>query len=162
MRALALLAAVLALAGCDRNASELNNQQLADAIENIAEEHPTPDTGPPPPAMIEVRRDDVERELRRGAGCDFSEGGRLLFVAVAGDAFAKVNGLPVHLAASGPMGPTGGHFVAERFSISVGRLSDSGVTVEGTTTWPARLILTDRRAEQNNVLRLEGSWRCGA
>jgi hypothetical protein len=60
------------------------------------------------------------------------------------------------------MGPTGGYFVTERFSISIGRLSDSGVTVDETTTWPARLILTDRRAEQNGVLRLEGSWRCGA
>jgi hypothetical protein len=165
MRAPALAAAAalaLALAGCAPDAPELNNQQLADAIENIAEETPTPDSGPPLPALIEVRRDDVERELRRGAGCDFSERGRLLFVAVAGDAFAKVNGLPVHLAASGPMGPTGGYFVTERFSISIGRLSDSGVTVDETTTWPARLILTDRRAEQNGVLRLEGSWRCGA
>jgi hypothetical protein len=164
MRLFAPLAAALLvlLAGCGRDSSELNNQQLADAIENIAEEHPTPDTGPPLPALIEVRRDDVERELRSGAGCDFSEGGRLLFVAVSGDAFAKVNGLPVHLAASGPMGPTGGYFVTERFSISIGRLSDTGVTVEETTTWPARLVLTDRRAEENGVLRLEGSWRCGA
>jgi hypothetical protein len=163
MRALCFTTvAALALAACAPDAPELNNQQLAEAIENIAEETPTPDTGPALPALIEVRRDDVERELQRGAGCDFSEGGRLLFVAVAGDAFAKVNGFPVHFAASGPMGPTGGYFLNERFSISVGRLADSGVTEDGTTTWPARIVLTDRRAEQNGVLRLEGSWRCGA
>ncbi|HYG29094.1 MAG TPA: hypothetical protein VD887_02655 [Allosphingosinicella sp.] len=160
--AFAAVVLALALAGCGPDEPQLNNQQLAEAIENIAEETPTPDTGPPPPALIEIRRDDVERELRRGAGCDFSEGGRLLFVAVAGDSFAKVNGVPVHLAARGPMGPTGGYFLAERFSISIGRLTDRGVTVDGTTTWPARLVLTDRGAEQNNVLRVEGSWRCGA
>ncbi|MEA3017218.1 MAG: hypothetical protein QOI38_1940 [Sphingomonadales bacterium] len=164
MRALVLpgVAALALLAGCGPDAPQLTNQQMADAIENIAEETPTPDRGPALPALIEIRRDDVERELQRGAGCDFSEGGRLLFVAVAGDAFAKVNGSPVHLAASGPMGPTGGYFVNERFSISVGRLTESGVTVGETTTWPARIVLTDRRAEQNGVLRLEGSWRCGA
>lgn len=163
MRTTALFAVgALALAGCGPDAPQMNNQQMADAIENIAEETPTPDSGPPPPALIEIRRDDVERELQRGAGCDFSESGRLLFVAVAGDAFAKVNGVPVHFAARGPMGPTGGYFLGERFSISIGRLTDSGVTVDETTTWPARLVLTDRGAEQNNVLRLEGSWRCGA
>jgi hypothetical protein len=164
MRGTALLpaAALLALTGCGPDDRPLNNQQIADAIENLATPPEEPDRRPPPPALIEIRAEDLQREVRPGAGCDFSEGGRLLFVAVSGDAFAKVNGLPVHFGASGPTGPTGGFWVTDRFSLSIGRLADSGVTVEETTTWPARAVLTDRRQDENNVLRLEGAWRCGA
>jgi len=164
MRSAALLAgaALLALAGCGSDEAELNNQQFAEAIENLATPPEEPDRRPPPPALIEIGAADLQRGLAPGAGCDFSEGGRLLFVAGAGDALAKVNGVAVRFRASGPTGPTGGFWVGERFSLSIGRLGDSGVAVEETTTWPARLVLTDRRQDENNVLRLEGAWRCGA
>lgn len=161
-RSAPVAAALIALAGCGGSEPELNNQQLSEVIENVSVAREEPDPGPPPPALIDIRREDLERELPPGAGCDFSEGGRLLFVSLTGDSLAKVNGLPVHLAASGPTGPTGGFWVTERFSISVGRLADDGVAVDETTTWPARLVLTDRRQKENNVLRLEGAWRCGA
>jgi hypothetical protein len=154
--------AIFLLAGCGGGEAQLNNQQIAEAIENVSVEKKPEEKGPPPPALIAIERPELERELRPGAGCDFSREGQLLFVSVAGDALARVNGLPVHFAPSGPIGPTGGYFITERFSISIGRLADAGVTVDETTTWPARLILTDRRQEKDNVLRLEGAWRCGA
>ncbi len=164
MRTLGLPIA-LALAGCGGGEAEspLNNQQLARVIENIAEAQPEREEEPPAVALVEIRREDLERELRPGAGCDFSESGRLLFVAVAGDALAKVNGRPVHFAASGPAGATGGFFTAgERFTISVGRLGEAGVTVDESTTWPARLVLTERGRDEGGEVRIDGAWRCGA
>ena len=156
-------AIALALGACGGDEPTLNNQQMDETIRNLAEEAGPPDDRPPRTALIEIRRDELERSMPSGAGCDFSEDGRLLFATAAtGQAFAKVNGLPVRFAASGPVGATGGYFVAEGYSVSIGRLTDSGVTVEETTTWPARLLFTDRRRETENEVRIEGAWRCGA
>jgi hypothetical protein len=156
------LAAALGLAGCGPVEPELNNAQLADQIENVAEYREPPDKGPRAPVLAELRRDEVPA----GAGCDFTVGGRLGFVSVAPQALAKVNGALLNFGASGPVGPTGGFFVTERFSISIGRVADpgdsAGETVAKTRSWPARLVLTDRRQEENAVTRLEGVWRCGA
>ena len=150
------LAAAL-LAGCGGGEAEMTNAEIANVIEKVAELRVEPPKGPPPPALAEVRPEEVA-----GAACDFSRGGRMLFVIGAGAGFAKVNGGPVRFAASGPVGPTGGFYVTERYSISVGRLAEDGADPGATTSWPARLVLTDRRAEENAVLRLEGVWRCGA
>jgi hypothetical protein len=155
-----LLLLAASLSGCGDGEAPLNNLQAAEAIENVSEAREAPPKGPPPPALIEIPAAEVQRELRPGAGCDFSQGGQLLFVTVAGDSFARVNGLPVHLAASGPVGPTGGFFTSERFSLSIGRLADAGTASGETTSWPARLVLTDRRTDGNPVLRLQGEWRC--
>ena len=162
--AIAAAAALLGLAGCGDGdeQSPLNNVALAETVERLAEAPREKDSQPPPPALLEVRREDLERELRARAGCDFSEGGRLLFAAVSGDAIARVNGRLLHFAATGPAGPTGGFFTSGSFSISIGRLTETGVTVEETTTWPAHLVLTDRGREQDRELRLQGAWRCGA
>ena len=155
-------AALLSLAGCGAEQPELNNQQMAETIENLGKPLEEPDRRPPPPALAEIAPGDLQRELEPGAGCDFSEGGRLLFASTSGGGLAKVNGVPVQFGASGPTGPTGGFWVTDRFSVSIGRLADGGATVDETTSWPARLVLTDRRRDENNVLRLEGAWRCGA
>ena len=157
-----LCVAAAAVGGCGRDEPALDNAQIAQTIENVAEAHEPEKKGPPAPALLELHADDLARELRLGAGCDFFQDGRLLFVSTSGDALAKINGTPVHLAASGPVGPTGGYFITVRFSISVGRVSEGGTTAGETTAWPARLTLTDRRAQENGELRLEGVWRCGA
>ncbi|HEX9932594.1 MAG TPA: hypothetical protein VGB08_07090, partial [Allosphingosinicella sp.] len=152
----------LLLPGCGRGDVPLNNQQIAEAIENLAVEEVPEEKGPPPPALAEIGGPERERELPSGSGCEFSQGGRLLFVSAAGDALAKVNGFPVHFAASGPTGATGGYYITERFSLSIGRRADAAEAAETTAGWPARLVLTDRRQEENNVLRVDGAWRCGA
>jgi hypothetical protein len=154
---LALAIAAVMLAGCGGSDTEMTNAEIANVIENVAELRVEPPRGPPPPALAEVRPEEVA-----GAACDFSRGGRVLFVTGAGAGFAKVNGSPVRFAPSGPVGPTGGFYVTDRFSISVGRLAEANADPGATTRWPARLVLTDRRAEENAVLRLEGDWRCGA
>lgn len=155
------LAALALLAACGSEEPELSNQQMADAIENVATARQAPKAkGPAAPTLVELSQEEIQRTLPSGGGCDFSEGGRLLFVSVAQGSLARVGGQLVHAVPNGPTGPTGGFWASERYAISVGRLAESEEAVEETTSWPARLVLTDRQQEENNVLRLEGSWRC--
>jgi hypothetical protein len=169
MRAVVLLGAAALLAGCgggggDEEAVPLNEQQLSETIVNVAEARPDPEPGPPGPSLVKLSREDVERGLPPGRGCDFSDGDELLFVAQhSGQALARVNGLTVSLRAEGQIGPSGGFFATPRYRVSIAPLSRGGIEIAQSTTWPARLVLTDRRSsEKTNELRREGTWRCGA
>jgi hypothetical protein len=160
-------AAAAALAGCGGETEEavpLNEAQLAETIENIAEAGPEANSVAPGPNLVKVPREDVEREVPPGAGCDFSDEGEMLFVAaLTGEAVARVSGLPVRFQAQGEVGPSGGFFATPRYRVSIAPLTRNGVEIGESTTWPARLVLTDRRSgEKNNELRMEGTWRCGA
>jgi hypothetical protein len=166
-----LLGAAAALAGCGGGGGEgaqeavpLNDAQLAETIENIAEARPAAEAGPPGPSLVKVSREDVEAALPPGAGCDFSDAGEMLFVAgPSGQALARVSGLPVRFQAQGEVGPSGGFFATPRYRVSIAPLTRGGVEIGASTTWPARLVLTDRRSgEKANELRMEGTWRCGA
>ena len=170
MRAVILFGAAALLAGCgggggaSEEAAPLNEQQLSETIEKVAEARVGPEAGPPGPSLVKLSREDVERALPPGPGCDFSDAGELLFVAQnTGQALARVNGLPVSLRAEGGIGPSGGFFATPRYRVSIAPLSRGGVEIGNSTTWPARLVLTDRRSgEKTNELRREGTWRCGA
>ncbi|HEX8642715.1 MAG TPA: hypothetical protein VF702_02245 [Allosphingosinicella sp.] len=160
-QAWALFAGVAALAGCGESEPALNDQQLAESIEKVADVAPAPKSEPPGPALIPIRPEDLQAAIRPGGGCEFSEDGRLLFVARStGETLARINGTVVRLARIGPTEPSGGFFANAHYSISIGRLTDAGVTVEKATTWPARLTLTDRLRREVEALRLEGAWRC--
>jgi hypothetical protein len=167
MRAAATVAALLALAGCGGGTDQavpLNESQLAESIENIAEARPEREAGPPGPSLVKVSREDVAQALPPGPGCDFSDEGKLMFAADrAGQAVARVSGLPVRFRAEGEVGPNGGFFATERYRVSIAPLEREGVEIGASTTWPARLVLTDRRSGNKvNELRMEGTWRCGA
>ena len=159
----ALAALVSGLGACGEDTPQLNDVQAADAIENVAEAQPAPKVEPPGPTLVPLARGDVERELPPGVGCDFSIGDRMLFVSIGSNAVARVNGRIVRFTSTTPIGATGGFFQepAGRFSISVGRLGEAGVTVGETTSWPSRLSVTDRSRE-DFAARIEGAWRCGA
>jgi hypothetical protein len=171
MRTLMISGAAALLAGCgggggggSGETEPLNEQQLSETIVEVAEARPNLTPGPPGPSLVRLSREDVERGLPPGAGCDFSDGGELLFVAQdAGQALARVNGLAVSFRAEGRIGPSGGFFTTPRYRLSIAPLSRGGVEIAQSTTWPARLVLTDRRSgEKTNELRREGTWRCGA
>lgn len=167
LRPIPLAAACAAfLAACGQEEPGLNNQQFAEAIENVAEARPEPDPKPeaPGPSLVAIASEDIAGALAPGAGCDFSSSGGLLFASIGTDALARVNGIATRLRASAPIGPSGGFFEGERFAISIGRLddlADNRLTPGAATSWPARLVLSDRRRDTSDELRLEGTWRCG-
>ena len=89
--------------------------------------------------------------------CAFGRDGRMLLAVTAGAAIVRVNGRLAHLAHRAPMGPSGGFFGDRRISVSVGRL---GETAADAGAWPARMTITNRRAEAQ--IEYDGVWRCYA
>jgi len=87
--------------------------------------------------------------------CAFGRAGKMLLAASARGAIARVNGHLLHLAGAAPVGPSGGFFEDRQVSISVGRV---GETSADTGAWPARITITNRRAEAQ--IEIEGVWRC--
>ncbi|MDP8994455.1 MAG: hypothetical protein M3N07_05660, partial [Pseudomonadota bacterium] len=138
--------AVALLAGC-RGEPELNEAEKARVIEAMAEAKPKP---PPDhrPVLQPLTAADLQRELRPGGGCHFSAGGQLLFVAVAGDAVARVNGRIVHFAPAGPVGPSGGFFTSGPYSVSAGRTRTEDSGDEEAASWPGRLSVADRSRDE--------------
>jgi hypothetical protein len=122
---------------------------------------------------------DVGSEGSTAPMCDFGRDGRLMLRATASGAFARIGGRLRHLVASGPINDTGGFFESGALAISVGRRDDAAGARPpqgGAGTWPARLIVTNRRprqrsgqgnaarSEQDKAERsqLDGVWRCAA
>ena len=79
----------------------------------------------------------------------------MLLAATAGDAIARINGRLLHLTHAAPMGPSGGFFEDRQISISVGRVGETGADAG---SWPARITVTNRRAEAQ--IEYDGVWRC--
>jgi hypothetical protein len=149
MRGAALLALALPLAGCGGEEKPLNEAEAARSIERVATAAPAkkPDHRP---ALAPLSAAEVG-ELRPGARCAFSVGEQLVFVAVPGDAMAKVNGRLVRFTTAGPLGPTGGYFVGEGYTLSVGRTKNGG-----------RIAVSDHSRTERPVREHRGSWGCGA
>jgi hypothetical protein len=161
MRALAALLA-LAVAACGEGGpSAAENQAFMETLENIAQENTEPEVNrqEPMPTLVPLAPGEREQALGPAPGCDFSQADQMLFAASGTSAVAKIDGRLIRLGGALAAGPTGGFFAGGNYSISIGRLIDSGVVVEGTTSWPARLLLTDRSRDGAEV-RIVGAWRC--
>jgi hypothetical protein len=91
--------------------------------------------------------------------CDFSRGGQILLAATPSEAIARVAGLLRRFTHSSPMGPTGGFFEDREVSISVGRTGEIPAGEGAAGSWPGRITITNRRANQQ--MELDGVWRCG-
>jgi hypothetical protein len=84
----------------------------------------------------------------------------MLLASVGSDAVVKLGGELRHMIHSAPVGPTGGFFEDRHLSISVGRTTENGTADGETNAWPARIIVTNRRAEIQR--ELQGVWTCGS
>lgn len=163
-----LLASALLLplaAGCGSEPRGGYQPPTTEQIERLSTpgEEPAAVAGP---QLAPIAREDVERELAPGAGCEFRRGDDLLLVAVADDAIVRRGGRIVHLRPSAPLEGTGGFFADTDISVSVGRTGGAGTATDETATdetrvWPAEAMVTDRTlpAEQTEI---SGSWSCGA
>jgi hypothetical protein len=160
MRGPAFAALALLAACAEQEPSAAENDAFARNLENLAapkeEEPPAPE---PALNLVPLQPGDVEAALGQAPPCDFAAGGRILFAAAGRAGVARVNGLAVRMGATLPTSPTGGFFEGQRFAISIGRLVDEMAPVENATSWPAKLVLTERSGEHAEQ-RIEGAWRC--
>jgi hypothetical protein len=102
---------------------------------------------------------DLATEGMAGGGCAFWAGDTMLLAATRSDAIVRVEGALRHLVQSAPHGPTGGFFEDRQLSVSVGRTDEAGAGAGTSGRWPARLTVTNRRAEIEQDLN--GAWSCG-
>lgn len=156
MKRLPLLALLLVPGACGGGAEDepkLPPDQLEKAIENLAvlkEEKVKP-----PPRLGVLAEAEVPPELVSGGACRFYLQDRLLAVAGATGALAKIDGKPRGLIIQGPVGPSGGFFAADRVTVSVGRRAPVGAA--GPTTAAGITVGGD---PARPVEKHEGSWVC--
>ena len=158
MRAAAALA--LLLAGCGGGLDGENAKVDANQIARLSTPEKAPTVDPqllarPQPLGIA----DLEAEGMPAPACDFTANGRRLLAATASDALARINGRIYHFNHSSPVGATGGFFEDRQLSISVGRIGEIDPDDAGEGHWPARITVTNRRADAR--VELDGVWRCG-
>jgi hypothetical protein len=100
---------------------------------------------------------DVPADLRSGKRCTLRQGERLLLLANGAGAIARIDGRPTRLRIGGPVGPSGGFFVADGASVSVGRaVAASGQTImsEGPAT------VSVGGANDRPIENIEADWAC--
>ncbi len=154
-----LLIALLASCG-DGVPSADENAAFDRNLRNLATPQKEEPAAPEPVLnLLPLQPGDVEAGLGGAAPCEFAAGNRILFAAAGRTGVARINGLAVRMGAALPSGATGGFFEGERFAISIGRLADDMERAETSTSWPAKLVLTERQGDHAEQ-RLEGVWRC--
>ena len=157
---LRLLAALLLLSGCAGESETPNGTATTGQIERLS----TPgDDKQDPLATVRLQPiapGELEQAGLMAAGCTFSVGDRPLLAAVGGYAVVKLQGELRHLVHSAPVGPSGGFFEDRQISVSVGRTEGEGVPAAEGMAWPARIAVTNRRAEIDQAQT--GTWSCGA
>jgi hypothetical protein len=157
----AVLALSLLLAGCGERAGVGNRGPSENQIERLstpkAEEVVDRQAAARPQPLALA---DLEQAGLAVPACEFGRDGRRLFAVSANDAIARIGGVVRHFAHASPAGPTGGFFEDRQVSVSVGRVGavPAGQTAAGA--WPARITVTNRRADAQ--IELEGIWRCRA
>ena len=161
MKAVAAAAAMLVLSACGASEQGQSNASLSDIANVSGLELETEDVPPvPAPRLEPLSRAEIEREISAGAGCDLSRDGRILLVAVGGEAIAKADGRIVRLRAEGSVEPNGAYFASDALRVSIGRASQEGRALDETTSWPARAAVSSPASDAPD--EFDGSWTCGA
>jgi hypothetical protein len=151
------LLAALGLASCGKDESEadLPPAELVNRIEALSQ---IKDPVEPVQRRLGVLADaDIPGDFRTGRSCRLHQQDRLLLIAAAPGAVARIDGRPIRLRVSGPVGPTGGFFVAEGVTVSVGREDPPEATGPST-----RAGVTVGGHPKTPLEKLEGSWVCTA
>jgi len=162
LRALTLFLA-LPLAGCGSGEEEVvaranSVEELTNRLDKLADR--TREDIEPPQRLAFLRQSDVGPRLRAYPACRLRKNDRLYLVVNAAGAVARIDGRPVALAVSGPVGPTGGFFTAPGVTVSVGRrLDPTGVGAdEYDQGWPARVTIGGDR--ERPIEKHEATWIC--
>jgi hypothetical protein len=153
------LALALLLAGCREAGNEAGNQGVnISEIERLSTPKVEVVDRNALARVQPLEAADLEREGLAHPSCNFTRDGRVLFAATAEDAIARIGGTLRHFAHSSPVGPTGGFFEDRQVSVSVGRVAGLPLAEAAAGSWPARIIVTNRRAEAQ--VEINGLWSC--
>ena len=148
-----LFALTLAACGREEGETDLPPEVLVNRLEALSQAKNS--SGPAPKRLGVLADADIPADFRQGPSCRLHQHDRLLLIAAAPGALARIDGRPTRLRVSGSVGPTGGFFAAQGVTISVGRndppetkgpSTRAGVTVGGHPMTPME--------------RLDGSWIC--
>ena len=155
----ALLALFALLAGCGDRIAAGNQGPSEDQIERLSTPKVDAVDRQAPARLQPLAPADLAQAGLADPVCAFGRDGRMLFAVSPADAIAKLSGTILHFAHSSPVGPTGGFFEDRQVSVSVGRVGELQPGEGATGSWPARITVTNRRAEAQT--ELSGVWRCG-
>ena len=100
----------------------MSNEALAETLERVhvakkGEDKPAN----PGPQLGFLREEDMTPAFRGRPSCRLGRDRKVMLVAVGQGAVARIDGRPVRLAIAGPVGPSGGFFEGEGYTVSVGR-----------------------------------------
>jgi hypothetical protein len=113
----------LALAGAcqrsDPNQPVIPPDQLANAIEEVRHDKEPPP--PPPPQRLGFLQPEDLARVKGDPLCTLRQVDRVLLVAGAARALARIDGRPVFLDLAGPMDAAAAFFKSDRATISIGR-----------------------------------------
>jgi hypothetical protein len=155
--ALSLLLAACGGPGEDDRPRANSVEELENRLDKLADR--TSEEIEPEPRMSNLKQADLGPELRSDPACRLHRDGRLLLVVNASGAVARIDGRPVPLAVSGPVGPTGGFFTGAGVTVSVGRTEPTGnEAAEYGRGWPARATVGGDK--ERPLEKLEATWTC--
>ncbi|HEU0099354.1 MAG TPA: hypothetical protein VFQ67_11345 [Allosphingosinicella sp.] len=132
-------------------------EELENRLEKLADR--TTEEIEPAPRLEPLRRADLGAEHRLNPACRLHRDNRLLLVVNAAGGLARIDGRPVRLAVSGPVGPTGGFLSAPGITVSVGRTEPTGNdAAEYGLGWPARATVGGDK--ERPLEKQEATWIC--
>lgn len=148
------------LSACGRGDVPSANVDPANLVNGIEAAGREPDEDEAPLREIAfLRKSDIGPEFRDRPSCRLHRDGRPLVVVVDTWAVARIDGRPVRLAISGPVGPTGAFLSGDGVTISVGREGQYSNAAEAFPgDWPAGATIggsSDKRIE-----KIEARWTC--
>lgn len=155
--------ALLLLASCGGGESDptagKSEEQLRREIEAVATPPVKAEDKPPPFRLRPLRVREVSEFVAGRPACFLAMRGPVMFVAAGAEGLANIDSRVRRLAASGPVGGSGGFFTAEGATISIGRVGQyAGSAAAYAPFWRAEVAIGG--GKEIKPQEFEGEWSC--
>ena len=156
----ATVVCLLLLAACGKaddraQASDLSANELYNQIEDARVSQPEQESRGP--RLDSLAERDIPAGFTAGAHCSLRQSDRLLLVSNTSGGLARIDGRVTRLRIGGPVGISGGFFVADGASVSIGR----AVRAPGQANMsegPATVSIGG--APDRPIEKIEADWAC--